>query len=145
MGRPKIGAVDPEHPPRGAGCRNPDGSWARPRLSALFIELSLVQSKRATSFRDDLDQRIDLMPPGMSMITSHPIFGVGAAGGFVDHLGEVFWTASMSFPVYWIIYVLAGLRAGAGVSDASTASMAEGIGRVTVVPTELCVRKGEAS
>jgi O-antigen ligase len=42
---------------------------------------------------------------------SRAVMGVGAAGGFVAHLWEVFWTACMSFPAYGVIYVLVGLCA----------------------------------
>jgi len=148
-------------------------------LAAIVIAgLVLVQSKRTTTFSDDLDQRFDLMRPAVSMIAAHPVFGVGpgvhafelvkyaadhegwlyvthneyliawsergtvgllawllliramfriylrrrtsapmaavgigAAGGFVAYSWELCWSANMSFPVYGVVCVLAGLCA----------------------------------
>jgi hypothetical protein len=36
-------------------------------------------------------------------------FAVGATGGLVSHLFELFWTANHGFASYGIVYVLAGL------------------------------------
>ena len=45
-------------------------------------------------------------------MTSDAAIGVGAIGGFVMQLWEVFWTAAMSFPSYGVMYVVLGLCAG---------------------------------